>query len=173
MVRWLDAPPTSTAKCAEEDEDDHHDEDDQQDAHCCTTFLSTNQVRLPLQRSDCVVEERMHRLRDVDRPGMGWGAPGIDDHPNPARMRVPRLHRRALVGRREVGQDRITRVDIRQVTVYDLFLVAFSAGTKIAAHRVDRLPARSARERRGANAVFVGEGWTGEVDARHLSRVRA
>ena len=104
---------------------------------------------------------------------MRWGAPGINDHPNSARMRVPRLHRRALVGCCEVGQDRITRVDVREVTVHDLFLVAFRAGAKIAAHRVDRLPAGRERERRGANAVFVGEGWTGEVDARHLSRVRA
>jgi hypothetical protein len=45
-AEWLDAPATPAAECAEENEDDDHDEDDQKDAHGCTTFLSTNQVRL-------------------------------------------------------------------------------------------------------------------------------
>ena len=61
---------------------------------------------------------------DVDRPRVRRRAGGVDDDRRAARVRVPRLHRGALVGGGERGEDCVARVDVGEVALDDLALTA-------------------------------------------------
>ena len=87
-------------------------------------------------------------------------------------MRVPGLHRRALVGLAEVGQNGVARPDVDEVALDDLLLVPFRPPAEVATHGIDRLVARLPQEPLRAAAVVVGERRPGEVDARHARTVR-
>jgi 7-cyano-7-deazaguanine reductase len=114
----------------------------------------------------------VHRRRDVHRPGVRLPPTGIGDDPFAEAVRVPRLHRRALVRLAEVGEHRFTRLDVGKVALDDLRLVSFGAAPEVAAHRVDRLPAEPADEALGAATVLVRVRRSGEVDPRHGRTVR-
>ena len=125
------------------------------------------------ERGDGVHEVRMDGLGDVDRPGMRARPARVDDDALALGVRVPGLHRGALVGRREGGEHGVAGVDVGQVAEHDLLLVALGAPAEIAAHGIDRLPAERAHELIGAAAVLLGEGRAGEVDAtRHRHTLR-
>ena len=59
----------------------------------------------------------------------------------PERVRVPGLHRRALVGRGEGGEHGVAGGDLLEVALDDLGLVPLRVAAEVAAHRVDRLAA--------------------------------
>jgi 7-cyano-7-deazaguanine reductase len=103
--------------------------------------------------------------RDVSGPGMCRCAGGICDHWLPERVRVPGFHRRSLVGGGERGEYGVAAANVLEVAFDDLGLVADSVSAEIAAHRVDRLEARGAQERRTAAAVLLRERRPGEIDA--------
>lgn len=83
-------------------------------------------------------------------------------------MRVPRLHRGALVRRGEGREHRVAGGDLGQVALDDLRLVALGAAAEVAPHRVDRLAPAGAQELGRAAAVLVGERRPGQVDALHV-----
>ena len=91
------------------------------------------------------------------------------EHNDAARVRVPRLHRGALVRSRERSKHRVARVDVREVALDNLRLVPPRIGAEIAPHRVDGLVPRSEQELRGAPAVLVRERRPSEVDAQELA----
>ena len=88
-------------------------------------------------------------------------------------MRVPRLHRGALVGAREVREHRVARLDLRDVSLDDLRFVPLGAAAEVAAHRVDGLVPRGAEQRVRAAAVLLGERRTGEIDAHRRHTIRS
>jgi 7-cyano-7-deazaguanine reductase len=87
-------------------------------------------------------------------------------------LRVPCLHRRALVGCGEGREHRVAGADLLEVALHDLGLVALGAAAEVASHRIDRLAAPRAQELGGAATVLVGERRPGEVDAPHGRTVR-
>ena len=99
------------------------------------------------------------------RPGMDRRAARVGDDAGAGAVRVPRLHRRALVGCCERREHRVAGVDVGEVALDDLALVPLRAPAEVAAHRVDRLPARRPHERGGAAAVLLRERRPGEIDA--------
>src|SRR5205823_11600750 len=101
------------------------------------------------------------------RPWMRRAAGRVRDDSLAAPVRVPRLHRRALVRLAEVGENRVAGVDVGEVAADDLLLVTLRPAAEVAPHRIDGLPAQLARELRRPAAVVVGERRSGEVDARH------
>src|SRR5262249_35007221 len=128
-----------------------------------------------VERGHSVLEGGVHAAGDVDRPRM-WGlAARVGNHRNAACVRVPRLHRRALVGRRERREDRVARLDVGEISLDDLCFPAFRTAAEVAPHRIDGLPAGGSREPGGPSAILVGERRPGQVDARHgstLDRVK-
>src|SRR5436309_14349358 len=86
-------------------------------------------------------------------------------------MRVPSLHRGALVGSGEGGEHDVAGLDVGEVTPDDLRLVSLGAAAKVAAHRIHRLPAGVSNHGLRTAAVLLGVGRTCEVDA-HAPRVR-
>jgi 7-cyano-7-deazaguanine reductase len=93
-------------------------------------------------------------------------AGGICDHSLPERVRVPRFHRRSLVGGGERGEYGVAAANVLKIAFDDLGLVACRVPAEVAAHRVDRLPAGGAQERRSAAAVLLGERRAGEIHVR-------
>ena len=65
------------------------------------------------------------------------------------------------------------RVDVGEIALDDLPLVALRPAAEVAAHRVDGLEAGLPEERLGAAPVLLGERRAGEVDAHARARVRA
>jgi hypothetical protein len=57
---------------------------------------------------------------------------------------------------RERGENRVTAVDVGEITVHELALAPLGAAAEVAPHRVDRLQALLFEERRGAAAVLLG-----------------
>ena len=87
-------------------------------------------------------------------------------------MRVPRLHRRSLVRRRERREHDVARVDVGQVALDDLRLLPDGRAAEVAPHRVDRLEAGRLDEHGGARPVLVCERRPGEVDPAHRPRLQ-
>ena len=85
----------------------------------------------------------------------------------PERVRVPGLHRGALVRRGEGGEHGVAGGDLLQVALDDLGLVPDRVAAEVAAHRVDRLAAARGDELGGPAAVLLGERRPGQVDAPH------
>jgi hypothetical protein len=52
-------------------------------------------------------------------------------------MRIPRFHRRSLVGREEGREHGVAPVDVGQIAFDDLGLVALRSAPEVAAHRID------------------------------------
>src|SRR3954451_6721315 len=94
---------------------------------------------------------------------------GVGDVRDAARVGIPRLHRRSLVGRGERRENHRARVDVDEIALHDLTFVPFGRVAVVAAHRVDRLPAGRTREGGGASAELIRPGRPGEVDAWHGS----
>ena len=80
---------------------------------------------------------------------------------------MPRLHRRPLVGPREVGEHGVAGRDLGEVTLDDLGLVPVRATPEVAAHRIDGIGARVAQESGRAAAVLLRERRARKVDALH------
>ena len=99
-------------------------------------------------------------------------AAGIGDHALADPVRVPRFHRRPLVGRREAGEDGVARVDLGEIALDDLRLVTLGSASKVAPHRIDGLPAQLLDQRGRTSTVFVGVGRASQVDPAHTPRVR-
>ncbi len=116
---------------------------------------------------DGVLERRVHLRRDVDRPRVRRRSAGVDDHGPAERARVPRLHRRPLVGSRERGEHRVAGGDLLEVALDDLRLVPLRPAAEVAAHRVDRLAPRREEQLGRAAPVLVRERRPGQVDALH------
>ena len=68
--------------------------------------------------------------------------------------------------------DGVARVDLGEIAVDDLRLVALRLRAEVAPHRVDGLPAELANERVRAPAVLLRIGRPGEIHAAHPPTVR-
>ena len=97
----------------------------------------------------------------------------VGDDRFPQAVRVPGLHRRALIGLAEVGEHGVAGLDVGKVALDDLGFVTLRPAAEVAAHRIHRLPAELAHEQLRATAVLVRERRPGEVDPRHARTVRA
>jgi 7-cyano-7-deazaguanine reductase len=110
---------------------------------------------------------------DVDGPGVGRRAAGVNDDALAVAVGIPGFHRCSLVGSGEGGKDGGAGVDLAEIAFDDLGLVSLRLPAKVAPHRIYRLPAGVLNECRGAPAVLVGVGRAGEIHPPHSPSANA
>jgi len=100
-------------------------------------------------------------IRNVRGPRM-WRSPaGVCHDQLSEGVGMPGFHRRSLVGKRKSSKHRVAGLDLGEVTLDDLRLLALRLASEIAPHWVNGFPSDLANESLCASTVLLGVGRAG------------